>query len=150
MGIRPLPICVKTDAGFKVQHEEWKKADVTQVPKKWMQVCDEVEFLKDIKLFVHNCSHAACAYAGYVKGYTTTQDAERDDEIAALMKGCLAEASAGIRAEFHPTLEQLEMVGCSMKAKEDEIELISRVAENPVRKLGRHDRLTGAAMYCLK
>mgnify|MGYP000733111158 CR=1 FL=1 len=38
----------------------------------WMQVCDGVEFLKDIKLFVHNCPHAACAYAGYVKGYTTT------------------------------------------------------------------------------
>ena len=52
----------------------------------WMQVCDGVEFLKDIKLFVHNCPHAACAYAGYVKGYTTTQDAERDDEIATLMK----------------------------------------------------------------
>ena len=116
----------------------------------WMQVCDGVEFLKDIKLFVHNCPHAACAYAGYVKGYTTTQDAERDDEIATLMKGCLAEASEGIRAEFHPTLEQLEMVGCSMKAKEEEVERISRVAENPVRKLGRHDRLTGAAMYCLK
>ena len=66
------------------------------------------------------------------------------------MKGCLAEASEGIRAEFHPTLEQLEMVGCSMKAKEEEVERISRVAENPVRKLGRHDRLTGAAMYCLK
>ena len=116
----------------------------------WMQVCDGVEFLKDIKLFVHNCPHAACAYAGYVKGYTTTQDADRDDEIATLMKGCLAEASEGIRAEFHPTLEQLEMVGCSMKAKEEEVERISRVAENPVRKLGRHDRLTGAAMYCLK
>lgn len=116
----------------------------------WMQVCDGVEFLKDIKLFVHNCPHAACAYMGYAKGYTTTQDAERDGEIAALMKGCLAEASEGIREEFHPTLEQLEIVGCSMKAKDDEVERISRVAENPIRKLGRHDRLTGAAMYCLK
>ena len=115
-----------------------------------MQVCDGVEFLKDIKLFVHNCPHAACAYMGYAKGYTTTQDAERDGEIAALMKGCLAEASEGIREEFHPTLEQLEIVGCSMKAKDDEVERISRVAENPIRKLGRHDRLTGAAMYCLK
>ena len=37
-----------------------------------------------------------------------------------------------------------------MKAKDDEVERISRVAENPIRKLGRHDRLTGAAMYCLK
>lgn len=33
MGIRPLPVRVKTDAGFKVQHEERKEADVTQAPK---------------------------------------------------------------------------------------------------------------------
>lgn len=121
--------------------------DLSEV--EWMQVCDDIEFLKDIKLFVHNCPHAACAYAGYYKGYLTTQDAEKDKEIAELMKGCLKEAQEGIESEFHPTKEQLEMVGSSMKAKEDEIELISRVAENPLRKLARHDRLTGAAMYCL-
>ena len=116
----------------------------------WMQVCDGIEFLKDIKLFVHNCPHAACAYSGYARGYKTTQEAEKDPVIAELMAGCLAEARAGIDAEFHPTQEQLDLVGCSMKAKEDEVELISRVAENPLRKLGRNDRLTGAAMYCLK
>ena len=116
----------------------------------WMQVCDGIEFLKDIKLFVHNCPHAACAYAGYAKGYATTQEAEKDEEIAALMSGCLAEARAGIEAEFHPAAKQLELVGCSMKAKEEEVEQIRRVAENPIRKLGRNDRLTGAAMYCRK
>lgn len=116
----------------------------------WMQICDGIEFLKDIKLFIHNCPHAACAYAGYVKGYSTTQEAEQDEEIAALMKGCLEESKAGITAQFHPSEEQLELVGCSMKAKDDEVESIRRVAENPIRKLARNDRLTGAAMYCLK
>lgn len=33
MGIRPLPVRVKTDAGFKVQHEERKESDVTNAPK---------------------------------------------------------------------------------------------------------------------
>jgi len=32
MGIRPLPVRVKTDAGFKVQHEDRKENDVTSVP----------------------------------------------------------------------------------------------------------------------
>lgn len=50
--------------------------------------------------------------------------------------------------EFHPTQEQLDLVGCSMKAKEDEVELISRVAENPLRKLGRNDRF-GPERLCI-
>ncbi|WP_395022034.1 DUF4011 domain-containing protein, partial [Robinsoniella sp. RHS] len=33
MGIRPLPVRVKTSAGFEVQHEERKEKDVTNAPK---------------------------------------------------------------------------------------------------------------------
>lgn len=33
MGIRPLPVRVKTSAGFEVQHEERKEMDVTNAPK---------------------------------------------------------------------------------------------------------------------
>ena len=39
MGIRPLPVRVKTDSGFEVQHEDRKEKDVTNATEKKVEVC---------------------------------------------------------------------------------------------------------------
>ena len=40
MGIRPLPVRVKTDSGFEVQHEDRKEKDVTNATEKKVEVFD--------------------------------------------------------------------------------------------------------------
>lgn len=116
----------------------------------WMELKDRLEVLKEIKLYTYNSPHATCAYAGYLKGYKTINEAEKDPEIARLMRDVLEEAVYGVSREFD--IEEKEVWDfCTMPGtKEEMVDTIFRVAKDPMRKLARNDRLTGNAVFCLK
>ena len=48
-------------------------------------------------MYTYNAPHAACAYAGYLKGYKTILEASADPEIAALQDEVLKEAIPGLK-----------------------------------------------------
>ena len=109
-----------------------------------------MEQLKEIKLYTYNAPHAACAYAGYLKGYKTILEASADPEIAALQDEVLKEAIPGLSKEFGIPEEEI-WAFCSLpRTKEEMDDSIYRVAVDPIRKLSRNDRLTGNAMFCFK
>lgn len=116
----------------------------------WLELRDQLEMFKDIKIFTYNCPHAVCAYAGYWKGYKTIEEAQQDSEIKMLMDACLTEAKEAILKEFPITRENLALFIMMPKGFKNEEELITRVALDPVRKLSEHDRLTGNALLCIK
>lgn len=121
-------------------------ADLSGV--QWMELMDNLETMKDIKLYSLNAPHATCAYAGYLRGYRTICEAESDPEIAALMDAVLSEAIKGLSAEFGVP-EQKIWNFSRMPAPKDALpDLITRVAYDPLRKLARNDRLTGNALFC--
>ncbi|WP_343210597.1 mannitol dehydrogenase [Anaerolentibacter hominis] len=117
---------------------------------RWMELRDSLEQLKDIKIYTYNAPHATCAYAGYQKGYTHINESAADPDIAELMHQVLTEAIKGLSREFGvPEAEIWDF--CTLpQTKEAMDDSIFRVAKDPVRKLGRNDRLTGNALFCLK
>ena len=116
----------------------------------WMELTDDLEKLKEVKLYTYNAPHATCAYAGYLKGYNTIGEAENDPEIRQLMNEVLKEAIKALALEFQMEESKLWEF-CTLPApKEVLVDYIYRVAYDPVRKLGRNDRLTGNACFCYK
>lgn len=116
----------------------------------WMEECGNLELLKDIKVFIVNGPHVTAAFAGYLKGYRTINEVRADPDCAALIKAVRREAYEGILREYPITKAELDKLSVFPPAKGEMEDHIYRVAYDPIRKLGRADRLTGMAMICLK
>jgi mannitol-1-phosphate 5-dehydrogenase len=105
------------------------------------------------KLYTYNAANAAIAYTGFLKGYALLADAANDPQILGLARGVCAEAGAALvrRHEFNPDEQRAFAEGCLAKYQDRAIvDPIERNARDPVRKLGRHDRLLGPACLCLQ
>ena len=106
------------------------------------------------KLFLHNMGHAICAYLGWQKKYGYISDAIRDKEIYNKTKSAMELVVEALSREY-PQIPYSEI-----EANKDDLlqrfhnralkDTISRVANDPLRKLRRDDRLIGAALYCLE
>ncbi|MBN2853490.1 MAG: mannitol dehydrogenase [Clostridia bacterium] len=110
------------------------------------------ESMKKRKLYMHNMSHAVCAYLGKIKGYEYIYQAIEDKAIQDIVRGALLESANAISKSYGVSLDELIAHG------EDLIEryhnkylrdTIERVGRDPKRKLKRDDRLIGAALFCL-
>lgn len=116
----------------------------------WLELNDQIEMLKDMKVFTVNGPHAATAFWGYLKGYTTIPDSERDEEIAQIVDQVHNEILDMVEIEYDITKEELDHLEKLPKPMEEIPDSIYRVAFDPIRKLSKGDRLTGAAERCLK
>jgi mannitol-1-phosphate 5-dehydrogenase len=105
------------------------------------------------KLFLHNMGHAICAYLGWQKKYEYIYDAIRDQEIYNKTKSAMELMFRALSKEYPQIpIDEIE-------ANKDDLlqrfhnralkDTIARVANDPLRKLRRDDRLVGAALYCL-
>ncbi|HUT36345.1 MAG TPA: mannitol-1-phosphate 5-dehydrogenase [Planctomycetota bacterium] len=104
------------------------------------------------KLFCHNCGHALCAYAGHAKGLTYIAEAVTEPSIRALATGGLAETAQALIARhgFDPAEHQAHVDDLLRRFANRALgDTVARVGRDPIRKLGRHDRLVGAAQLCL-
>lgn len=105
------------------------------------------------KLFLHNMGHAICAYLGWQENYEYISDAIRDKEIYNRTKDAMEFTVQALSKEY-PQISINEI-----EANKDDLlqrfhnralkDTIVRVANDPLRKLRRDDRLVGAALYCL-
>jgi mannitol-1-phosphate 5-dehydrogenase len=105
------------------------------------------------KLYTYNAANAAIAYTGYLKGYALLADAANDIQILALARGVCAESSAALvrRHGFDPDEQRAFAEGCLAKYRNRAIvDPVERNARDPLRKLGRNDRLVGPARLCLE
>jgi mannitol-1-phosphate 5-dehydrogenase len=105
------------------------------------------------KLFVHNASHAATAYLGYLRGHEYTWQAVEDPAVRKEVESLLEETCAGLVAKHGLDAAALKEHGEDLlhrfanKALGDQV---ARVAKDPIRKLGPNDRLVGAMRMCLE
>jgi mannitol-1-phosphate 5-dehydrogenase len=105
------------------------------------------------KLYTYNAANAAIAYTGFLKGYALLADAANDPQILALARGVCAESGAALvrRHGFDPDEQRAFAEGCLAKYQDRAIvDPIERNARDPLRKLGRNDRLVGPACLCLE
>ena len=116
----------------------------------WMEECNNLELLKDLKVFMVNGPHVTAAFAGYLKGYKTLNETVRDPECVALIEKVHNEIFEGILRGYPITKNELDKLSVFPKAKGEMEDYIYRIAYDPIRKLARHDRLTGIAVICLE
>ncbi|HPJ20909.1 MAG TPA: hypothetical protein PLH18_00990 [Clostridia bacterium] len=105
------------------------------------------------KYFMHNMSHAIVAYMGYSKGYEFLWQAMQDREILDTAKKALGESIEAISKYFGVDKKPLESYADDLLGRYTNKYLgdtVLRVGRDPIRKLGKDDRLSGASLFCLK
>ncbi len=114
---------------------------------------DRFEAYVDRKLYIHNAGHAMLAYLGALKGLTYGYEALDDPDIRPWLLRALDESQRALVAEhgLDPAAlgEHVEdlLARFGNRALGD---TIYRLGRDPLRKLGRTDRLVGAACLAWK
>jgi mannitol-1-phosphate 5-dehydrogenase len=100
------------------------------------------------KLYVFNAGHAVCAYLGWLRGHPTVDLAVSDPYLRPVIAGTMLESRRAL-LRAHPELgSDVHGPVAEALARFAAPELsdpVSRVARNPIRKLGPGDRLLGPA-----
>lgn len=116
-----------------------------KLPKKILQVRkDYLHMHWRCKLFIHNAPHAMLAYLGYLKGYKYIHEAMRDPKIKKIIINAMNEITKGVinskyvEKKFAEKYKQKEIKRFSNKLLFDPI---LRVAREPLRKLGKDNRI---------
>jgi mannitol-1-phosphate 5-dehydrogenase len=105
------------------------------------------------KLLTVNTGHAAIAYAGYAKGYSTIIEAIQDEEILTLAKHALEETSALLKDKWGFQEDELNHYITKILQRYQNpyiSDLVTRVGRGPIRKLGPKDRLVYPAQALLE
>ncbi len=122
---------------------------VGPVPKiKGMRVVEDYDAWAQKKLFTFSAGHATTAYLGYLKGYHYIHTAIRDPEIREAVISAMKEGSEGLKARYGPALAAPDSEINEIIARFENAALndsIERVGRDPLRKLGKADRLIGPA-----
>ena len=105
------------------------------------------------KLFMHNMSHALCAYLGNLKGYEFLYQAVEDKEIRLIAKKALTDIAVAMSKEHGADIVSLIAHGDNLIYRFANIALadtVNRVGKDTIRKLSSNDRIIGALKLCEK
>jgi len=117
------------------------------------QFSDNLHALEERKLFTHNAAHALCAYFGYQKGYTYIYQSIRDHDIRRKTLAGLSESGRALikKHHFNPKQHREHVQDILHRLANVALgDTVARVAHDPIRKLGRNDRLVGSALLALQ
>lgn len=102
---------------------------------------DNINILKQLKLYTLNGPHAAMAYSGYYRGYVTINEAEMDSFCSDIAKGVSILANQVASLKYNLPKTEIAKISLPKTEVNPITDSISRVAFDPVRKLGKSDRL---------
>ena len=113
---------------------------------------DNFQAYVERKLYIHNTGHAITAYLGHLRGHTFIWEAIGDSEVRHRVKAALDESKETLatrhgvnRTDLDDHIEDLLRRFANVALGDT----IFRVARDPIRKLGKRDRLVGAARAAL-
>jgi len=112
---------------------------------------DRIKAEETRKIYTYNMVHAVFAYAGARKNYTYVTECSSDPEILQLVKNTLSEVSEGLQLTFGFSAREMNewnkkvLVNMTNPVLQD---TLIRIGADPIRKLGREDRLVGPALIC--
>ena len=105
------------------------------------------------KLFMHNMSHATCAYLGYLKNYNYIYETIADVDIKYVAYKCLSQSALAISKENGVDISGLLSHAENLIYRFKNVELgdtVERVGKDTIRKLSSNDRLVGAILLAEK
>jgi mannitol-1-phosphate 5-dehydrogenase len=127
------------------------KGELPEVPG--LRLVKDMRAEEARKIYTYNMAHAVLAYHGSFYGHKLLVESLDHPVVKAEALGALDEVSRALQAEYG-------FSGQEMQAWIDNVltqtynpvvaDTVQRMAADPIRKLERYDRLTGAAFLCLK
>lgn len=105
------------------------------------------------KFYTYNAANGTTSFVGALLGYRYIADAAHDERILKLLDGVYHETATALsRKHEFPYEEQWAFTRTSLKKLQDRniVDYIERNARDPMRKLGKDDRLVGSARLCLE
>jgi len=130
-----------------------KKAFVGEIPRLHGLISfSPFSYYVKRKLFVHKMGYAICAYLGWLKGYRDIWECVIDEEIRTPVKAAMMEAAQALNREYCVSMEELGVYIEDLLGRFENRELrdtVVRAGNNPIGKLGRQERLVGAALLCI-
>lgn len=120
---------------------------------KGMKLCRPFSAYVHRKLYVHNLTHAVCAYLGKLKNYKYIWESVEDETIRNIAKKAGLESAQAIHKLDGLPYEELDQYIDDLLKRYNNRGLgdqIERVARDPIRKLGPGERLIGPGMYCIR
>ncbi len=107
----------------------------------------------DQKLFAHNAGHAASAYLGALRGLRYVWECMEDEWVRSRVEGVMRETGEALISRYGLSPdEHWEHVQDLLRRFGNRAlgDTVDRVGGDPLRKLGRDDRLVGAALFCME
>lgn len=114
-------------------------------------ICEFTGFLER-KFYTYNAANGTTSFVGALLGYKYIADAASDERILALLDGVYRETAAALSKKHDfPFEEQWAFTRTSLGKLQDRniVDYVERNARDPMRKLGKDDRLVGSARLCL-
>ncbi len=113
----------------------------------------QAEFVR--KLYTHNLGHAAMGYLGYLKGYKYVDEPFNDNFLLGIFRGALEETSQALVKMYPDDIKEDEhkMIIKDVVVRFGNpmlMDALTRVAADPIRKLGSTERIIGSAKVCMK
>jgi mannitol-1-phosphate 5-dehydrogenase len=109
-------------------------------------------FFTERKLYIHNAGHALLAYLGYLGGYEYGYQALADEDIYYQARGAMEESARALVRKYRPpTGALLANIDDLLRRFANRAlgDSVLRLGRDPLRKLGRTDRVVGAALNAL-
>lgn len=116
----------------------------------WMEPCENVPTLKEVKIYAINGPHATTAFFGKYKHYKTIPEAQQNQDIQYLVDKVTQQIYAACMKEFSLSSEEIDRLVKLPTLKQEVPDSIKRVAYDPLRKLFNNDRLCGPIKLCEK
>ena len=105
------------------------------------------------KFYTYNAANGTTSFVGALLGYRYIADAAHDERILKLLDGVYTETATALSKKHNfPFDEQWAFTRTSLRKLQDRniVDYIERNARDPMRKLGKADRLGGSARLCLE
>ena len=147
----PLRVCVEPYNILPVDKDAFRGEIPTDV--KNLYPYSPFNMFIQRKLFMHNMSHAVCAYLGNLIGYEYIYEAIADSDVKYVAYRALVQSALAVskenKVEIDSLLDHAENLfyRFTNKALAD---TVARVGKDTKRKLGANDRLIGAINLCDK
>lgn len=150
--LKENPLMVIADSYHKLPYNG-KATRATPPPIEGLYPVSNFRAEVEMKLFVYNLGHAALAYLGNLKGYTYVHETMENEELKEVFSGALEETCAALMKRYPDdiTREAIARVRADIDLRFGNPliqDTVKRVGRDPLRKLGREDRLIGSALFC--
>jgi len=145
------PLIVRVEPYNKLPVD--KKAFKGKIPEiKGLYPVENLYPYEELKIFVHNLSHACIAYLGYLKGYQYIWECLEDDKIKNVVCGVLKEVrEALIKKHGFDEREIDTYISDLLERFKNKLlsDTVYRVGREPLRKIGPNERIIGGIKLCL-